>query len=49
VTWSDRDPACIIALYAAAAAAATTHLTDEAGDPARPYRLLHAAARRTLI
>ena len=49
VTWCDGDPACIIALYAAAAAAASTHLTDEGGDPAGPYRLLHAAARRTLV
>ncbi|GDY11356.1 hypothetical protein LBMAG53_02330 [Planctomycetota bacterium] len=48
VTWRDGDPACIVALYRAAADAATVHLADEGGDPAGPYRLLHAAARRTL-
>lgn len=48
VIWRDGDPACLVALYAAAAAAADIHLADEGGDPAGPYRLLHAAARRNL-
>lgn len=45
-TWTDADPRCRDALFAAAAEAADRHLTDESPDPGAPYRLLRAAARR---
>lgn len=44
--WRDDHPTCLIALFAAAAAAADAHLTDEGGDPGMPYRLLRDAAQR---
>lgn len=45
-TWTDGDPRCRDALFAAAAEAADRHLADESPDPGAPYRLLRAAARR---
>jgi hypothetical protein len=46
--WRDDEPACLLALYEAAARAADLHLADEGGDPGAPYRALAAAARRAL-
>lgn len=46
--WEDGDPHCLLALFTAAADAAATHLADEGADPAAPYRLLAAAARRQM-
>ncbi len=44
--WHDHQSACLAELFAAAAESAAEHLGDEGPDPAAPYRLLHAAAKR---
>lgn len=44
--WRDGQPACLTELFAVAAEAAAEHLGDEGPDPAAPYRLLWAAAKR---
>lgn len=44
--WHDSQPACLRELFATAAESAAEHLGDEGPDPAAPYRLMHAAAKR---
>ena len=44
--WRDDQPECLIALFAAAAEAATLHLADEGSDPGAPYRLLRDTSLR---
>jgi hypothetical protein len=46
--WSDDHPACLAALFTAAAEAAADHLGDEGDDPGAPYRQLARAAQRSL-